>query len=852
MHIKFFSTGQGGGTGPTKYLTAEAVYKEGELKQRDPLPEVVRGDVEQTKALIDSSQNEWKYTSGVIAFHRDDAPTEEQQRQVMDDFERLAFAGLESDQYDILWVRHTHEGNTELHMVTPRLELNSGKALNIAPPGHLAAFDSLRDAWNYENGWARPDDLERQRLVSTPEQTENPLLADRKTAREDITAWLVQRVESGLVGSREDVLGSLAEIGEITRTGKDYISVKPEGFDKAIRLKGSLYEEKFNAGAIQELAGEGESGGRTDPALAAEAARTARRELESHINRRADYNAARYSPGRGEIERNNGPISRGVEGPTADHAGRNAEPANHVDAVVEPQQQGRRSEPALVLVAGDRTGPGSLGRYLERELGADRIPEPAGDEPGVGYTAGAPDVGEIADRRGVHSRRGQAVPDTASGAGNLQGRIGRLGGEIKQIIQVGYDRVRDKISRVVANIRDGIERARESFHRAGEQLTGHRELLAGAAGGFNAAVANIGRTAKNGDESVQRNQPTVSRGIAAVRGNRTDELERFKQDINLAEYAAGEGYVLVKNESSRNSFVMQREADHDKIIVATDTDGHGIYFSVRDDADNGSIIDFVQKRKGLNLGQVRRELRPHIGENREARPIETQLGKPKISTQDTHKAAVNWSRAQPAPGHAYLERRGIKKETLQDPRFAPVIRADERGNALFAHYNREGISGFEIKNKDFTGFAAGGQKSLWFSSNINHAERVIVTESAIDALSHAELERSDKGKDPQKTAYVSFGGSMSPEQKELISSLFEKVKDKGQALALGTDRDAGGEAFNAELMELLPEGLIATLERPSVNTKDWNESLRQQQTVDRHRQDYGDRSGPSNDHGMSM
>ena len=672
MHIKFFSSGQGGGSGPTKYLTAEAVYKEGELKQRDPLPDVMRGDVEQTKALIDSSQNEWKYTSGVVAFHRDDAPTEEQQRQVMDDFERLAFAGLERDQYDILWVRHTHEGNTELHMVTPRLELNSGKALNIAPPGHLAAFDSLRDAWNYENGWARPDDPERQRLVSAPEQTQNPLLADRKTAREDITAWLVQRVESGLVGNREDVLGSLAEIGEITRAGKDYISVKPEGFDKAIRLKGSLYEEKFDAGAIKELAGEGESRERTDPALTAEAAGTARRELESHVNRRADYNAARYSPGRGEIERNNGPISRGLEGPAADHAGRDAEPAGHVDAVVEPQQQGRRSEPALVVVAGDRASPGSLGRHLDRELGADRISEPAGVEPGGGYTAGAPDVGELADRRGVHSRRGQSVPDTENRAGNLQSRIGRLGGEIKQIIQVGYDRIRDKISRIVANIRTGIERARESFHRAGEQLTGHREQLAGAAGSFNAAVSDLGRTAKNGDEPIQRNQPTVSRGIAAVRGNRTDELQRFKQDISLAEYAAGEGYVLVKNESSRNSFVMQREADHDKIIVATDTDGHGIYFSVRDDADNGSIIDFVQKRKGLNLGQVRQELRPHTGENREARPIETQLGKPKVSTQDTHKAAVNWSRAQPAPGHDYLERRGIKKRPCKTRVLPPL------------------------------------------------------------------------------------------------------------------------------------------------------------------------------------
>ena len=31
----------------------------------------------------------------------------------------------------------------------------------------------------------------------------------------------------------------------------------------------------------------------------------------------------------------------------------------------------------------------------------------------------------------------------------------------------------------------------------------------------------------------------------------------------------------------------------DKIVIAQDEDQHWIYFSVRDDSDNGSIIDFV-------------------------------------------------------------------------------------------------------------------------------------------------------------------------------------------------------------------------------------------------------------------
>jgi hypothetical protein len=91
-----------------------------------------------------------------------------------------------------------------------------------------------------------------------------------------------------------------------------------------------------------------------------------------------------------------------------------------------------------------------------------------------------------------------------------------------------------------------------------------------------------------------------------------DELEDFKTNINLTEYAAGQGYVLDKKASSKNSAVL-RKPDGDKIIIARRQNQHWIYFSVRDDSDNGSIIDFVQKRKGLKLGRVRQELRRWVG-----------------------------------------------------------------------------------------------------------------------------------------------------------------------------------------------------------------------------------------------
>ena len=56
---------------------------------------------------------------------------------------------------------------------------------------------------------------------------------------------------------------------------------------------------------------------------------------------------------------------------------------------------------------------------------------------------------------------------------------------------------------------------------------------------------------------------------------RADELERFKGEINLVEFAQSLGYVVIKKESSRACAVMKLGGD--KIVVATDkADGHGI------------------------------------------------------------------------------------------------------------------------------------------------------------------------------------------------------------------------------------------------------------------------------------
>jgi hypothetical protein len=93
--------------------------------------------------------------------------------------------------------------------------------------------------------------------------------------------------------------------------------------------------------------------------------------------------------------------------------------------------------------------------------------------------------------------------------------------------------------------------------------------------------------------------------------NQDSELDAFKREIDLREFAVSLGYEIDRRESWRGSTVLRRGAD--KIVVKRNGNGHYVFFSVRDDRDNGTVIDLLQRRQNLGLGAVRQILRPWIG-----------------------------------------------------------------------------------------------------------------------------------------------------------------------------------------------------------------------------------------------
>ena len=302
MLIKFLARGTGSAGAAARYLLGE---RDAAGKPREGV-EVLRGNPDMVAAVADTLAFEHRYTSGVIAWAPEDRPTDKQIEAVLDAFEKTAWAGLEPDRYAWAAVLHReHGGGAHVHVLAARCDLETGRSLNIAPPGWEKTFGPLRDAFNHEHGWARPDDPARAR-VQQPGHRAYVEAAQLRAGlrleaspRDLIRDYLLQRVEHGTVRDRAEVVSALREAGlEVPRQGKDYLTaLDPETGDRW-RLKGELYGENFERERFDRAAAEtAEERAPGDRGVDRERARTARRELAARREERAAYHRARYGGG---------------------------------------------------------------------------------------------------------------------------------------------------------------------------------------------------------------------------------------------------------------------------------------------------------------------------------------------------------------------------------------------------------------------------------------------------------------------------------------------------------------------------------------------------------------------------
>ena len=355
---------------------------------------------------------------------------------------------------------------------------------------------------------------------------------------------------------------------------------------------------------------------------------------------------------------------------------------------------------------------------------------------------------------------------------------------------------------------------------------------------------------------------------------RRDQLERFKTDINLVAFAMAHGYEKIRAASSRNSIALKNPGTGDKIIVARNSNGHWIYFSVHH-GHSGTIVDFTQAvvlGAQNSMGHVRQELlrwAPEDGEPdwgklpkfaqkyaADASNTVKQMPKhdpEKVLAEIKGKMRIpKWEEDRDAWAEdlSYLLTvRGIPEGLLQSPRFKKRIAVkeswsgacthDANHDVVFLHSNQRKVEGQkkayycggEICRPDGQKRQiAGGMKTLWLSEQRKDDTQLVITESAIDALSYAALHGYEHAR------FASTGGRMSPEQPKHLIRIMKAMPENGEII-LAFDNDNPGHEFIDIVQDLfakhvLPQRQDLRLrthmpEKPDDRPKyDWNDVLK--------------------------
>ncbi|VVT28059.1 toprim domain-containing protein [Marinobacter salarius] len=299
--------------------------------------------------------------------------------------------------------------------------------------------------------------------------------------------------------------------------------------------------------------------------------------------------------------------------------------------------------------------------------------------------------------------------------------------------------------------------------------------------------------------------------------SRNDELDMFKREVNLAEFAALHGYQRDSKKSTRHTYSMRDEAGNHLVVSINPATGHWRWFNPVDpENEAGSIIDFVQMREQVSIGEVRKILRDHL---RMPAPSGIQdYDRPAPQKKSRSDVVDYLRRFHPVDSSSYAESRGIRQETLTALPFQGRILKGFKGALIFPHWDDKGLCGYEVKAFGFTSFSSKGFKSLWVSRIPATLNSIVVCESGIEALSYYQY------RNPPHTLFVSAGGNWSKEVSGRLEKLFERFP--GAEVIGAFNNDQGGARQGERLKELVSGvGSSYRNDFPAVDGADWNNMI---------------------------
>ncbi|MBK4733694.1 relaxase/mobilization nuclease domain-containing protein [Noviherbaspirillum pedocola] len=262
MILTFVNKGESGPEG-INYLFSE---KDANGKERNPPAELLEGDILLTKYLIENNSRIKKYSSYALSFRDNEKVTDEQLKEIVQSVRDTFCTGLGSDRINILAVKHTDKGNTEVHLIINDEDMLTGRRFNPWPPGERSQKlqQDFCACWNHRLGFEQvvsnpfkasfsrfdakvPKERRKKFLQKIDEKEAVKALEENKDSnqrREKLSSITAEAVMAGKINNRNDLVKFLERNNcRITRKGKDYLSIILPGKEKPIRFKGGCFKE---------------------------------------------------------------------------------------------------------------------------------------------------------------------------------------------------------------------------------------------------------------------------------------------------------------------------------------------------------------------------------------------------------------------------------------------------------------------------------------------------------------------------------------------------------------------------------------------------------------------------------
>ena len=300
-----------------------------------------------------------------------------------------------------------------------------------------------------------------------------------------------------------------------------------------------------------------------------------------------------------------------------------------------------------------------------------------------------------------------------------------------------------------------------------------------------------------------------------------DIIDRIKQEISLLRVAEDCGYTPHK---TGNHYKLK---EHDSLMIYPDTNSYYRFSTGR----GGSAIDFLMEMQGMSQATAIRTLADMLDD----RPVQRQRQELPVAPEPPKELELPpASSGKYARAMAYLTKtRCIDPEVvtalMRNKGHGSYLYQDDRNNVVFVGVDADGKAAYATRRStlttsSFKGEARGSDGTIgWLVDH--HAEKLYVTESAIDAMSLMTM-RKQAGQSVDSASYLSLGGVGKLAALEYCLQHHPEIRE----VVAVCDRDEAGRQCNDSIELLVRQhfhGVTATrfTDFGDAKAKDVNEAL---------------------------